>query len=275
MKRLPATVLLFSFIFILPLSACSRTAIDWVDFVKWDGVSYENTGDIAVPAELIGDQLGKVRETAPSVVYSADYQPKDGQAGHLAAGTELYTIDGYDSGVYIAVLLDGEYLLYKTHDSETVTFEEDATAVFSPSEEESKNNAAPDAGDAYYTLFLKLYGEDTALNSDIQYLALDLTLAKLADPDRFLELMEAFCEDEGLTLMQDTVEGLTEKGYIRDLYFEHGIVIAFADSSLTDTMLCTQASKWRSGLGSIGGDYTLEKKAGIWTVTASENNWIS
>lgn len=274
MKRLPAAVLLFSFIFILPLSACSRTAIDWVDFVKWDGVSYENTGDIAVPAELIGDQLGKVRETAPSVVYSADYQPKDGQAGQLAADTELYTIDGYDSGVYIAVLLDGEYLLYKTHDSETVTFEEkqDPTAVFSPSDDE--NNAA-DAGDAYYTLFLKLYGDDTGLNSDIKYIAVDLTRAKLADTGRFLELMEAFCEDEGLTLMQDTVEGLTEKGYIRDLYFEHGIVVAFADSSLTDTMLHTQASKWRSGLGAIGGDYTLEKKAGIWTVTASDNNWIS
>ncbi len=84
--------------------------------------------------------------------------------------------------------------------------------------------------------------------------------------------MRAFCDREGFTLLEDTIDGLTEKGLIKDLYFEDGVVISFKDASRTDKKLVTDAMIWRSGLGATGGTYTLENKGGLWTITATGRN---
>jgi len=102
--------------------------IDWVDFVKWDGVTYEkayNDGNaIVVPAKLIGERIGTVEKNAPSEVDSPDYKPEDGMASFLPVGTEFFVIDGYNSKEYIAVYTDGVYTLYKTPNSESINFDD-------------------------------------------------------------------------------------------------------------------------------------------------------
>lgn len=127
----------------------------------------------------------------------------------------------------------------------------------------------------YFVLFKQLYADDPGLNGDIKYIAVDLTDVKSEDNADFLVLIEAFCKKDGFTLLVDTMDGLNEKGYIKNLSLEEGIVIAFEDTSLTDTKLVTQGRKWRSGDGAIGGTFTLEKKNGTWSITKTENQWIS
>ncbi len=139
----------------------------------------------------------------------------------------------------------------------------------------TQSETEPGAEQAYYLLFEKLWAEDDGLNSDIRYLALDLSKAKLENPDALMALMRDFCDQNGYELITGTIEELTEQGYIEQLYFEDGVVISFADSELTEEKLKTDASKWRSGLGAIGATYTVEKKSGVWTLTGEEGSWIS
>ena len=127
----------------------------------------------------------------------------------------------------------------------------------------------------YWAVFEELYGEDEALNSEIQYLAIDLSKSKLEDKQPLTDLFEEFCSQNGLTLLLDNIEGLTEKGLIEDLYFKDGILISFEDQKLTDEKLVTEASKWRSGLGAIGATFTVENQDGVWKITEEENSWIS
>lgn len=127
----------------------------------------------------------------------------------------------------------------------------------------------------YWAVFEELYGEDEALNSEIQYLAIDLSKSKLEDKQPLTDLFEEFCSQNGLTLLLDNIEGLTEKGLIEDLYFKDGIVISFEDQKLTEEKLVTEASKWRSGLGAIGATFTVENQDGVWKITEEENYWIS
>ena len=127
----------------------------------------------------------------------------------------------------------------------------------------------------YWAVFEELYGEDEALNSEIQYLAIDRSKSKLEDKQPLTDLFEEFCSQNGLTLLLDNIEGLTEKGLIEDLYFKDGIVISFEDQKLTEEKLVTEASKWRSGLGAIGATFTVENQDGVWKITEEENYWIS
>jgi hypothetical protein len=127
---------------------------------------------------------------------------------------------------------------------------------------------------AYYTVFLELYKEDSALN-DGKYLAVDLSKVKSTDTAPFLELMQDFCKDHGYTLLQGTSEELEAKGYIKNLSFKDGFLISFKDEELTQKKLVTSASKWRSGIGSIGAEYTVEKKETSWKIEDTENCYIS
>lgn len=108
---------------IMMLSACTpvHVHIDWTDFVKWDGISYErDSNEIIVPPELISERIGLVVKNAPSDVSTPNYKPEDGMAAFLPVGTEFFEIKGYDSTQYIAVLEDDEYILYKAPESESI-----------------------------------------------------------------------------------------------------------------------------------------------------------
>ena len=139
----------------------------------------------------------------------------------------------------------------------------------------STDPVSQDQAKAYYVLVDYLYGLDPGLNSDAKYLALDLSEAKLADTAPLVTLVQGFCKDHGYILMLDSIAGLQEKGYVKDLYFPDGFVIGFKDVSLAPDKLVTNAQKWRSGTGAIGGQYTMEKKGQFWTLTDVTGEWIS
>lgn len=142
------------------------------------------------------------------------------------------------------------------------------------SNSDNKDNSKEQAN-AYFVVFESLYEGDYGLNTEIKHIAVDLTNVKLADTARLIELLQNFCNDHEYILLQDTIEGLKEKGYIKDLFFKDGLLFSFKDKKLTQDTLITSAEKWRSGLGANGADYTVKKKNDTWQITKTKNNWAS
>jgi len=112
---------------------------------------------------------------------------------------------------------------------------------------------AEDKVGAYTTAIEKLYEEDSALNSDIQYIAIDTsTIVNLDDEEKDALLEEL--EDYGYTVLDRTMDELEEEGYVKDLYFEEGIFFEIEDEEIKGNSITMDISKWRSGLGAIGYD---------------------
>ncbi|MEG0308118.1 MAG: DUF4362 domain-containing protein [Clostridium sp.] len=125
MKKYKLLTLLLFIVVSLTFIGCSKNnfiAIDWIDFVKWNDISYENANTL-VPNEYIGNELGEVSKIAPTEV-TGTKPPKseNGEAAFLNIGTKLFEIKGYNSESHIAVLTQNQYYLYKTHDSNGLSF---------------------------------------------------------------------------------------------------------------------------------------------------------
>ncbi|MFB7142696.1 hypothetical protein ACFCYN_24170 [Gottfriedia sp. NPDC056225] len=102
MKRFKNRMLSFLFLPLL-LVGCNSTQsgndsiIDWVDFVKFNGVEYYgiNSG-ILSNENLIGDKLGEVKFRVADHITNPSYQIKDGDAAFHEKGTAIYSIKGYN-----------------------------------------------------------------------------------------------------------------------------------------------------------------------------------
>jgi hypothetical protein len=108
-----------------PLFSTQNTIIDWVDFVKLNGMTYEGMHHSAVLADpgLVTDQVaGVVKFNVEQNVSNPSYQIKDGDAAFLEKGTELYVIAGIDPEYCIGVknnsVING-YKIYRNRDYES------------------------------------------------------------------------------------------------------------------------------------------------------------
>ena len=83
----------------------SHVIIDWVDFIKWNGVSYlalPNAG-AQLPATALGAQVGTVKKKVADVVDDPAYQTQNGDAAFLPIGTSIYALAGYRTSFRLAV----------------------------------------------------------------------------------------------------------------------------------------------------------------------------
>lgn len=128
---------------------------------------------------------------------------------------------------------------------------------------------------AFWAVAEWLWREDPGLNGDIRYLSADLGAVDEAHIAALTGLLEDFCAENALTLLTMDYDTLVKEGYVEDLYFADGVLLAFEQAELTDNRLTVTARKWRSGLGAIGADFTVEKQGGGWTVVGTQNSWIS
>ena len=114
------------FIVLLPLSglvSCGplssnnqHVVIDWVDFIRFGGITY-----VAVSPKpgrpLAESDLGPVFATITfkldGNVQDPGYQSKDGDAGFLDAGTQVYTVKGYRSTFRLAAYENHALTLYE------------------------------------------------------------------------------------------------------------------------------------------------------------------
>lgn len=75
--------------------------------------------------------------------------------------------------------------------------------------------------------------------------------------------------------MQDTQEGLKEKGYIKDTNFEDRFLIIFNDKALTKYGLVTKATKYKSGIDAITAKFSVQKEGDFWNIKSMTNFGIS
>jgi hypothetical protein len=90
--------------------------IDWVDFVKFNGVTYMASHlDVgrALEAADLGPEFAKVQFKLADNVNDPEYQSKDGDAAFLEAGTLVYTVQGYAPEFRLAARRDGQIVLYE------------------------------------------------------------------------------------------------------------------------------------------------------------------
>lgn len=128
---------------------------------------------------------------------------------------------------------------------------------------------------AYTMVIDRLYGEDSGLNGEIKYIAIDTSLIKnLTDEQKSILLKEI--EKYGYLVLDMTFEELQDNGYIEDLYFKEGMLFRLEDEPMNGNSITMDASKWRSGKGAIGYDgLKVEYKNGEWKITRQGSAWIS
>jgi len=139
----------------------------------------------------------------------------------------------------------------------------------------TKTEKNPDIVLAYSTVIDKLYSEDSGLNGDIKYLAIDTShMVNLTDKTK-AELLKEL-DKYGFIVLNMTFKDLKSQGYIKDLVFKKGILFQIEDEPFKNNCIKMKASKWRSGLGAIGyNKITVEYKEGKWQITELTGMWIS
>jgi hypothetical protein len=93
-----------------------RISIDWVDFMRFGGITY-----VAVSPKpgrpIAKSDLGPVFATVTyklnGNVHNPGYQSKDGDAAFLDAGTKVYTVKGYRSTFRLASYKNNTLILYE------------------------------------------------------------------------------------------------------------------------------------------------------------------
>jgi hypothetical protein len=115
----------------IPVKAIQNTKIDWVDFLKLNGVSYTASfHGVLTDSTKLGKVIGKVGFQVSDNVHDPQYVTKDGDAAFLAQGTDIHAIDGYPDHEIVAVADNhaiGGFKLYIADDKRKtveITFEE-------------------------------------------------------------------------------------------------------------------------------------------------------
>ncbi len=92
-------------------------AIDWIDFVRHDGVDYAAPmlprGRDLTPGDL-GPQAATVCFQVSDHVEDPAYHLKDGDAAFLAPGTPLYAVEGYKTSFRLAAYFGGRIVLFES-----------------------------------------------------------------------------------------------------------------------------------------------------------------
>lgn len=95
---------------VVVLLSCGTTqtahvAIDWIDFVKWDGITYVavTTPGAQLSTSALDSQIGTVKKKVADVVTDPSYQSQDGDAAFLPIGTAIYSMTDYRMSFRIAV----------------------------------------------------------------------------------------------------------------------------------------------------------------------------
>lgn len=73
----------------------NQVVIDWVDFIKWDGTSYDGIhSGVLSDEDFIGEKVGTVQFKVADNVTNPNYKTKDGDAAFHEKGTEIFAIKG-------------------------------------------------------------------------------------------------------------------------------------------------------------------------------------
>ncbi|MDR4947372.1 hypothetical protein [Neobacillus cucumis] len=85
------------FLFMFILAGCNsfhqNAIIDWVDFVKWDGIEYDGIyNGVLADESYINKKIGEVKFKVADNVSDPEYKLKNGDAAFHKKGTPIYSI---------------------------------------------------------------------------------------------------------------------------------------------------------------------------------------
>lgn len=90
--------------------------VDWVDFVRFDGIMYlaaDDRGSRSLKETDLGPVYATVRHMLSGNVNDPGYRSQDGDAAFLPAGTTIYEVKGYAPAFRLAARHDGRIVLYE------------------------------------------------------------------------------------------------------------------------------------------------------------------
>lgn len=97
----------------------STVMIDWIDFLRLDGIEYvaDLEGRVPdVPARRLGPLVGRVECQLSVLRFSRPPGPAvDGDAAFLPVGTEVHAITGIEPRCRVAAKVDGSVRVYLAH----------------------------------------------------------------------------------------------------------------------------------------------------------------
>jgi hypothetical protein len=103
------------------LAGCSsqQIHIDWVNFVRFQGITYLANGDAGreIQSADLGTQFATVRFRLSGNVNDPNYQTRDGYAAYLDPGTPVYRIKGYAATFRLAAYQGGRVVLFEADTS--------------------------------------------------------------------------------------------------------------------------------------------------------------
>lgn len=121
-----------------------------------------------------------------------------------------------------------------------------------------------------------IYPLDSALNSDIALIAVDMTAFDLSE-DGKEDLLQYIEEQSGYPAREATAEQLEDEGLLDEDGFQNGILLTMSLSMEGEDRAAFSASKYRSPLGAVGtNNGTLKRDGDTWTIDGEQMDvWIS
>ncbi|WP_059049905.1 hypothetical protein [Paenibacillus senegalimassiliensis] len=131
------------------------------------------------------------------------------------------------------------------------------------------------AGQLYAVAFEAMMKLDEGLNSDMKYIAVDLSeMTQLTTEDKsyIMEYLQSFN-----TVIRDrTLEQLQqEENNEDDPLLLSGVFLRVDKVDIGEASALIEGAKYRSGTGAIGVKVSLEFVDGLWKLSDTEMNWIS
>ena len=140
----------------------------------------------------------------------------------------------------------------------------------------SSNRSELPEGDAWKAIFDWIYPLDSALNSDIALIAVDLTAFDLPEAVKE-ELLQYMEEQSGYPVREATAEQLKEEGLLDEEGFRTGILLTMSLTMEGEDTAAFSVEKYRSPLGAVGtNDGSLKWDGSAWVMDEEQMGvWIS
>ncbi len=144
---------------------------------------------------------------------------------------------------------------------------------------EDSNNVEPslDQNVSIYSLiFDAIIKQDEGLNSEMKYISIDSNSTKDLTEEEREEILE-YLKIYNVDIINYSFEELKEKGMFNEETLSlEGILLEIKTvKKITKNDIVVEAVKYRSGLGAIGMEYTLQFKNNEWTIKEEKMLWIS
>lgn len=119
--------------------------------------------------------------------------------------------------------------------------------------------------------------QDAALNSDMEFIAIDMSHFDGVDEKDKKETLHYFKETYKVDVMDATFEQLKEMGlYNPDTMALDGVLLRIEKVDFTSNhTIFFEGSKYRSGLGAVGVEVTVHYKDNKWKSKEAKMTWIS